>query len=367
MSKGFTIPGLTTLERYIGWHFFRTFAYVFMAVIGLIFIIDFVELLRRSNDTAGNIVTLALMSLFRTPAIAEKVFPFIALAASMICLVSLTRRLELVVARTAGVSVWQFLRPVVVLAFLAGLVSIIVYNPLATALTLRADKLETGLGNKGLQASVEDGLWLRQRSVDGQSVLRAEKSSNNGLVLAQVTAYVYDSDGRFLEQVQAAQARLADGAWELTDARVNAPGRTPRTEKTYLLATNLSRTQVSQSFRDPDVVPFWELRAHARRTEVAGLNAAPYLLKFQQLLAQPLLFIAMVFISACFSLRFFRFGGVATAVSGGIASGFVLYVATKLAADLGEAGLVNAPFAAWSPAVVGTMLGVLVLLHQEDG
>ena len=54
-------------------------------------------------------------------------------------------------------------------------------------------------------------------------------------------------------------------------------------------------------------------------------------------------------------------------VSGGVAAGFVLYVATKLASDLGGAGLLSAPVAAWLPAILGTMLGVLVLLHLEDG
>jgi lipopolysaccharide export system permease protein len=54
-------------------------------------------------------------------------------------------------------------------------------------------------------------------------------------------------------------------------------------------------------------------------------------------------------------------------VSGGVAAGFVLYVATKLVGDLGGAGLLSATVAAWSPAIVGSMLGSLVLLHQEDG
>jgi lipopolysaccharide export system permease protein len=50
-----------------------------------------------------------------------------------------------------------------------------------------------------------------------------------------------------------------------------------------------------------------------------------------------------------------------------VAAGFVLYVATKLAGDLGGAGLLSASVAAWAPAIIGAMLGILVLLHQEDG
>jgi lipopolysaccharide export system permease protein len=54
-------------------------------------------------------------------------------------------------------------------------------------------------------------------------------------------------------------------------------------------------------------------------------------------------------------------------VSGGVGAGFVLYVVTKLVTDLGGAGILSAPMAAWAPALMGSLLSVLVLLHQEDG
>ena len=54
-------------------------------------------------------------------------------------------------------------------------------------------------------------------------------------------------------------------------------------------------------------------------------------------------------------------------VGGGIAAGFVLYLLTKMVSDFGEAGILSASVAAWSPAVVGSMLGGLALLNQEDG
>ena len=124
---------------------------------------------------------------------------------------------------------------------------------------------------------------------------------------------------------------------------------------------------MTQSFVSPDSVPFWNLPELRDRTASAGLDATGYRLRYQSLLARPLLLVAMVLIAATFSLRFFRFGGIARMVSGGVVAGFVLYVATKLVADLGSAGVLSAPVAAWSPAFVGSMLGALALLYQEDG
>jgi lipopolysaccharide export system permease protein len=54
-------------------------------------------------------------------------------------------------------------------------------------------------------------------------------------------------------------------------------------------------------------------------------------------------------------------------VLGGVASGFLLYVVSKLTDDLSKAELMNPTIAAWLPAVVGGLAGTLALLHQEDG
>jgi lipopolysaccharide export system permease protein len=58
---------------------------------------------------------------------------------------------------------------------------------------------------------------------------------------------------------------------------------------------------------------------------------------------------------------------VATMVLGGVAAGFMLYIATELMEDLGASGLIGPAVAAWFPAVVGSLLGTLALLYQEDG
>jgi lipopolysaccharide export system permease protein len=285
----------------------------------------------------------------------------------MFAFLNLTRKLELVVARAAGVSVWQFLAPPLIVALVFGLFAVTVYNPLSAVFKQRADRLETRLFGVTRDSTTDLALWIRQRSVDGQAIVRAERSSDAGTVLSGVVAFVYDHDGSFMERVEAQRAQLEPGYWNFENARVQAPDIAPVDHATYLLATNLTPAQVTQSFVAPESVPFWTLPRIRDETERAGLDATAYSLQYQKLLARPLLFVAMVLVAASFSLRFFRFGGVAKMVAAGVASGFVLYVATKLVGDLGTAGLLSTPVAAWAPAVVGSMLGSLVLLHQEDG
>jgi lipopolysaccharide export system permease protein len=285
----------------------------------------------------------------------------------MAAFLNLSRRLELVVARAAGISVWQFLVPPLGIALILGIASVTLLNPISAEMKQRADGIENQLFGENGRKEGDTSVWIRQKSIDGQAILRAEEITNGGKTLKTVTAYLYEPSGRFEERIDADTAKLLPGVWQLQNAHISAPGEDAHDVGRYLLATSLTSDQVSQTLASPDSVPFWDLPAFREQIETAGLDSTGYRLQYQMLLARPLLLVAMVLLAAAFSLRFFRFGGIAKMVGGGVAAGFLLYVATKFVGDLGGAGLLSAPVAAWSPAVVASMLGTLALLQQEDG
>jgi len=355
-----------TLSLYFASRFARTVTAAFLFVFTLIYVIDLVELLRRSGDTPqATGFLMAGLSFLRTPTVAEQALPFAVLFGAMIAFLNLSRRLELVIARAAGVSVWQILAPPLVVVVGIGILVTTVYNPASTAMKQWSDSIENGVF--GGPSNPWGDLWLRQKSVDGQSILHAGGKEAGGTKISKVEVFDFDDKGNFVERLNAASGELYDGYWELHDVKIVQPGTEPASTSTYMLATTLTPREVSQAFVAADTVSFWNLPALAEQTERAGLDPTAYRLRYQELLALPLTLAAMVLVAACFSLRFFRMGGIEYMVSGGVAAGFVLYVATKVINDLGSAGFINAAVAGWSPGIVGCLFGVYVLLQQEDG
>ena len=108
-------------------------------------------------------------------------------------------------------------------------------------------------GNKaeGLQAIV-NGFWVSQRSDNGQSIINAAGSREQGVLLTKVSAFVFDQSNHFLERVESTTASLQSGHWRLEDARVYAPGAPPDEREFYLLATNLTPEQVRETFSTPE-------------------------------------------------------------------------------------------------------------------
>lgn len=357
-----------TITRYFAMRFMRTILAIFFTIFCLTFVVVFVEMLRRASDNPqASAGTVALMTAMKVPAAAEMILPFAVLFGSMATFVDLTRKLELVVARAAGMSVWQFITPPALTALFIGIVSVTIYNPLSAEMKQRSDQMEFELFGRPGSVRVDHGVWLRQHGVDGLAVMHAMEAANGGVDLIGLSVNIYAADGSFVERIEAAKAHLEPGVWALTEATVSAPGEPARHVGSYMLATDLTPEQAAVATTPPQGTPFWDLPEVAAQTAEAGLDATGYRLQFQTLLARPLLLVAMVLVSASFSLRFFRFGGVAKTLSGGVVAGFVLYIATKVLSDLGGAGMISPLVAAWSPALVGSMLGTLTLLYSEDG
>ena len=138
----------STMSLYIGRQFLASFMVVFMAFVLLILVVDIIELLRRSASRPEITFAMVLeMALLKLPHMGQQTFPFAALFGGMAAFWRLTRNHELMVTRAAGVSAWQFLLPVIGIAFLLGLFKITIFNPLASATlsrfrTYRGGKVE---------------------------------------------------------------------------------------------------------------------------------------------------------------------------------------------------------------------------------
>src|SRR6201986_5255428 len=133
-----------TLSRYFGMRFLSAVVGAFVGVVLLAAMIDYVELMRRGADWPNATPwVLAKISMFRVPQLTERIMPFAVLVGAMSCYLTLSRRHELVVARAAGVSAWQFVAPSMVAAFLFGVVATTIYNPLAAVMHERSKRLES--------------------------------------------------------------------------------------------------------------------------------------------------------------------------------------------------------------------------------
>ena len=132
----------TTLSLYVARRFLWWFIAVFGGLFSVIFIGETVELLRRAADRPIGFAIVAQMAVWKTPYTVQEILPFSLLVGAMATFWHLNRTSELIVARSVGVSAWQFLLPAAATALLIGILRVAVLDPVTAAMTQRFEQLE---------------------------------------------------------------------------------------------------------------------------------------------------------------------------------------------------------------------------------
>jgi lipopolysaccharide export system permease protein len=371
-----------TLTLYVA----RRFAAACFAMLAgltlLVALFDFIELLRRAatRPDAGFALVAQIAGL-RLPFVAMQILPFAVLLGGLLAFWRLSRSSELVVARAAGVSAWGFLSGPIAVALAMGMLGTVAVSPLSSSMLARAERLDHAyLRNaSGLSALAGGRLWLRQadRGLEpgGQAILSGRPVAGRGptaavgrgFAMTDVSLWRLSDNDRPLARVEAPRARLAPGQWVLEDATTFNADRSAGPRQSVLFPTDLTPDRIENSFASPDTLSFWALPGFIGVLEAAGFSAVRHRLHFQSLLSLPVLAAAMALLSAGFSMRSSRRGGVARMITAGVAAGFALFVLDRITGEFGEAGTLPVALAAWAPSVAGLLLALALLLHLEDG
>ncbi len=371
---------MIALPYTLSWYFGRIFAgavvVMLAALSALVSLFDFLELLRESADhPAASFGVVVEMEVLRLPWTVMQILPFAVLLGGLFAFWRLARSSELVVARAAGMSAWQFLCAPVLLATLLGVFATGVMSPLSAIMFSRAEALYNAyLQVGGGPLSLAGGeLWVRQAdhglTPDGVAVLHAAGVQLNASVLRADGVSILRLDGQtgLLQRLEASRATLSDGFWNLAKVSVLEPGAMPVHKSSLRFPTDLTVHRVQESFASPNSLSFWALPSFIRLLKRSGFSATQHELAFQALLALPLLCATMSLVAAGFSMRPSRRGGATQLLASGVGCGFALFMISDVANQFGTSGAVPVILAAWAPALAGLFFALALLLHLEDG
>lgn len=363
------------LHRYIARRFVMSFLGVLGVFVLMLALFDLVEQIRRFGGTDATFGTIVRLTLLRVPESLYQILPLIVILATLALFLGLARSSELVVTRASGRSAIRSLVAPCIVAGLIGLVGIALVNPLVAATSKRYE-LVAGryLGGDPSTLSISrEGLWLRQGGDAGQTVIRASRANLDGTQLFNVTFLGFSTEATAQYRIEAAEAELVPGAWAISDAkewRFDIEGNIERAAVEMAetsLPSNLTRSQILDSFGTPSAIPIWDLPEFIRQLENAGFSARAHRMFFHMELALPFLLIAMVLVGAGFTMRHTRAGRTGVMVLMALGLGFALFFVRNFAQVLGENGQIPILLAAWGPPVAAMLLPLGLLLHLEDG
>ncbi len=361
-----------TVWRYVAGQYAFIFAGVLLALLSLIYVFEVVELLRRiSSKETIEISDVLLMGLFKLPEVGMRIFPFAVLFAGLICFWRLARSHELIVLRASGVSAWEFALPAMFTACIIAFIKVAALNPAGAFVFSIYENWNNHVlrGQTNTIAFTDSGLWLRQRNSDKtEAVIHARTVDNSNWAMQDVMVLLFNSDGKFLQRLDAPAARLVPGQeWDLRDVTLSRTSAAPQNAPAARFPTDLTPNKIEEQYTKPDAVSFWSLPHLIHTIKRTGLTVTRLELHYFSLLSEPLLFMGLALLAVAFALRHQRAGGTISLIIAGLSIGFTLFFLRDFMRALASADIVPIALAAWTPALLAVMIGASILLYAEDG
>lgn len=359
-----------TMTRYLAYNLWQWFLIISTAFGSIIAVFDAIDLLRRAGGKADITGLLVFkMLLCRFPMHFQEILPFVMFFAAILCLWRLNRFYEIIAMRALGLSVWQILSPMVILAVTIGLIDLFIFSPFSSKLMDRFDYLENLYlhEQKNAYEISSTGIWLKEKIGDQYRIIHAGHMDEEKGQLHPLTIYIFDQKQVFLSRMDAHFAQLREGQLILHNVWQADTLSSPQMSQKLVIQTQMSFTNIHQSFADPRTIPFWSLPEYASMMNQAGMSSQRYDLQFYTLIAKSIWLGIMVVLAACFGIGTVRQAHPWRVIILGILVAFLIYFFKDVTAAMGQAGTIPPFLAAFASCCIAALFAITRLLYVEEG
>ena len=365
---------LAILSRYTTKQLLINFFIVLFAILGIILMFDTIEALRRVSGrediTFWFTVQYAVTRITKT---VEIVFPFVLMVAAMITFWRLSKNNEFVIIRSTGVSMFGFLKPLMVATFLLGVLNIALFNPVAAKMFEIHEVLSYRLQSHNPNAVLfsSKGLWIRE-TVDENRVLLIQAKSlrqddDKSVWMRDVTITELDQNSQIKKSYNASFATLDGNIFHLKDVKIMISGEPVQNLSDYAYETTIDVQRIKDNFIDPEAISFWRLPSTISFYEKAGFSARKHWMRFLNLLISPLLLVGMLMLAAVFMLQnTLRGSAIMWRVVISIVTGFTFYFSSQVVYAFGINGYIPIWLAVIAPTAIIWLISTALLIQADE-
>ena len=339
------------LHKYIGWTVIKLTLLVLLVILGVDFFITLVSELSSIGQGNYGLVQALQYSLLSLPSNLYALFPTVGLLGSLLGLGLLAASSELVVMRTAGVSVFSIVFAVLKAALLLIVVVTLIGELVAPAAQQLADREKLLAESGGQAAETTQGLWFKS----GNDFINVSRVTNK-LVLVGVRQYEFDDQHRLVSTLTAKKALQENGRWWLYNvqqSRINADDSIQAftySKLPWRVTINARILGVSMdNASEMNLVRLYHYITYQHRN---GLSASNYSLAFWQRMLQPLATLIMIFLAIPFIFGPLRSVTMGVRIVTGAMIGLIFYLLNQF---FGPVSLVYQ-----IPPVVGASLPIIL-------
>lgn len=366
------------LDEYVMGSFLRNFLLVLFTLILLFIIFTFFELIGDilRYRTPLSVVGDYLINLI--PFIINSVLPLCSLVAVLITFGALNRNSELTAMKSAGVSLYRIVAPMLVVATLLSALLFVFDETYLPGANRRQEALLSQIKGKPAQTFLRpDRKWMSGDTTDAKGgqmqptrIFYYQFFDPDRNIFDNLTVFEFQP-GTFnlTRRIFARSVRWDDklNQWVFEDGwQRTFAGESITSYQPFTLATFPEIHEQPSYFKKEELqsqeMSFTELSRYIRDLEQSGFDTMRLRVQLNRKLAYPLMTLVLAILAIPFSLFAGKRGGIA-GIGTAIGVAICYWVIAGIFENLGDVNSLPAILAAWSPDMLFAMAGAYLLLR----
>ena len=327
-----------------------------LVLFAFIAFVDDLDNVGKGNYSMRNAVEYMALTM---PSLAFDLFPLAALIGALMGLGGLAASSELVVIRSAGVSVRRIVMAVLGASLVVVLLAMVVGEFVAPVAERHAERMREVAISNHIKLNTQSGFWVR----DGNKFINIKNVELNHQ-MSNVFVYEFDREMRLRVATHATRARHEDGQWHLEDL-----------SQTRLRDTHVENERIAEAtwrvLFEPDLINVVSvnpqslsivgLRRYVAYLADNGLDASRFELALWHKFTYPIASAVMIFLAVPMVLGRLKAVGVGQRIVIGVVVGIVFHVLNQAASQMGFVYGLSPALSATLPIVLFLVAGVVMV------
>jgi len=326
---------MKTYIKFLTYTFIKSFFYVFLIIISLIFIISLMSELEFFRETKIDTNLILLLSLLNSPATIMEIFPIIFFVATQLFFITLFNNNELEIFKYSGLKNSKIITILSMVSIVTSiLIAFLFYNFASNLKSFYLElKSQYTSDNKYLAVITKNGLWIKDKIDNKILLINSNKINQTYLIKNFITEF--NDNYEVIRNIQSDKIEISNEEWLIYDAKIFKKNDYSF-EKILKLQTNFNYKKIQSLYSNLsslNISGLFELRNNYKNLNYSVTDVD---LQIYKLILFPLYLLLMTIFSATTMFRIKKIDSSTFKITLGIFFSVIIYYINNFFYTLGS-------------------------------
>lgn len=342
---------MKTYIKFLCYIFLRSFFYVFLVMLSLVFILNVLSELEFFKDIDVGIDFTLLLSLLNSPSMIFEMFPFIFLLTTQFFFIKLFNNNELEVFKYSGLKNSSILIIISFLSLIMGIIIITVYYNFSANLKnfYLEKKSQYTTDGKYLAVVTKNGLWIKDEIDDKIYVINSTEIRDNFLIDNFITEF--NKNYEVIRNVQSKKIDISKKQWIISNAKIYNDNDY-EIKEVLKINTNFNYKRITTLYSNLSSLNFFQIIELKNNYKKLNYSLTEVNMQILKIIAFPLYLVLITILSALIMFKIKRLDTTTFKISLGLFISVIIYYINNFFLVMGNTERIPLIFAIFTPLVI---------------